>query len=110
MIQLNDAPGFANFQEYQNRKCQFIKEGSVYEKLLVSSAISNVLLNQNVNYLEARLSPKGLVADNIKIIDECDTLALSSQFHTLNPDLLNKESIEQHRYDKLNKDKNVGLL
>ena len=104
MIQLNDAPGFANFQEYQNRKCQFIKEGSVYEKLLVSSAISNVLLNQNVNYLEARLSPKGLVADNIKIIDECDTLALSSQFHTLNPDLLNKESIEQHRYDKLNKE------
>ena len=104
MIQLNDAPGFANFQEYQNRKCQFIKEGSVYEKLLVSSAISNVLLNQNVNYLEARLSPKGLVAANIKIIDECDTLALSSQFHTLNPDLLNKESIEQHRYDKLNKE------
>ena len=104
MIQLNDAPGFANFQEYQNRKCQFIKEGSIYEKLLVSSAISNVLLNQNVNYLEARLSPKGLVADNIKIIDECDTLALSSQFHTLNPDLLNKESIEQHRYDKLNKE------
>lgn len=104
MIQLNDAPGFANFQEYQNRKCQFIKEGSVYEKLLVSSAISNVLLNQNVNYLEARLSPKGLVADNIKIIDECDNLALSSQFHTLNPDLLNKDSIEQHRYDKLDKE------
>ena len=104
MIQLNDAPGFANFQEYQNRKCQFIKEGSVYEKLLVSSAISNVLLNQNVNYLEARLSPKGLVADNIKIIDECDNLALSSQFHTLNPDLLNKDSIEQHRYDKLEKE------
>lgn len=104
MIQLNDAPGFANFQEYQNRKCQFIKEGSVYEKLLVSSAISNVLLNQNVNYLEARLSPKGLVADNIKIIDECDNLALSSQFHTLNPDLLNKDSIEQHRYDKMDKE------
>ena len=104
MIQLNDAPGFANFQEYQNRKCQFIKEGSVYEKLLVSSAISNVLLNQNVNYLEARLSPKELVADNIKIIDECDNLALSSQFHTLNSDLLNKDSIEQHRYDKLNKE------
>lgn len=82
LVQLNKAQGFANFQEYQDRKCQFIKHNSIYEKLLVSSAISNVFENQHVNYLEARISPKNSVKANIQIIKNCDKVALSPQFIT----------------------------
>lgn len=81
LVQLNKLQGFANFQEYQDRKCHFIKANSVYEKLIVNSAISNTFINQRINYLEARISPKGKVADNIHLIKSCDKNALSKQFN-----------------------------
>lgn len=86
MVQLNKMHGFANFQEYQDRKCHFIKENSVYEKLLVSCAISNTFKNQRINYLEARVTPKNRVEDNIRFIENCDKYALSSQFTSGSPD------------------------
>lgn len=82
LVQLNKLQGFANFQEYQDRKCHFIKADSVYEKLIVSSAISNAFINQHINYLEARISPKNEVKDNIRMIEACDRHALSKQFNT----------------------------
>ena len=82
LVQLNKIQGFANFQEYQDRKCHFIKANSVFEKLIVSSAISNTFINQRINYLEARISPKGKVADNISFIKSCDKNALSKQFNS----------------------------
>lgn len=82
LVQLNKVQGFANFQEYQDRKCHFIKANSVFEKLIVSSAISNTFINQRINYLEARISPKGKVADNISFIKSCDKNALSKQFNS----------------------------
>ena len=79
-VQLNKVQGFANFQEYQNRKCRFIKQNSIYDRLIVSSAISNAFINQNINYLEARISPKDSVVENIQMIQNCDRIALSPQF------------------------------
>lgn len=81
LVQLNRIQGFANFQEYQDRKCHFIKANSVYEKLIVSCAISNTFINQHINYLEARISPQCKVADNIHLIESCDKNALSKQFN-----------------------------
>ncbi len=79
-VQLNKVQGFANFQEYQNRKCRFIKQNSIYDRLIVSSTISNAFINQNINYLEARISPKDSVVENIQMIQNCDRIALSPQF------------------------------
>ena len=80
LVQLNKLQGFANFQEYQNRKCHFIKENSIYDRLILSSAISNTLINQHVDYLEARISPKNSVEENIEMIKRYDKIALSPQF------------------------------
>lgn len=85
MVQLNKVQGFANFQEYQNRKSHFIKENSVYEKLIVSSALSNTFRNQHINYLEARISPKNRVEEIIRLIKSCDKYALSGQFTNYSP-------------------------
>lgn len=82
LVQLNRIQGFANFQEYQDRKCHFIKANSVYEKLILSSAISNTFINQHINYLEARISPKNSVAENMEMIERYDNTALSPEFIT----------------------------
>ena len=57
----------------------------MYEKLIVSCAISNTFKNQRINYLEARVSPKNRVEDNIRFIEDCDKYALSSQFTSSSP-------------------------
>lgn len=82
LVQLNRIQGFANFQEYQDRKCRFIKEGSIYDRLILNSAISNTFKNQHINYLEARISPKNSVEENIEMIERYDRIALSPQFTT----------------------------
>lgn len=82
LVQLNQMQGFANFQEYQDRKCRFIKEGSIYDRLILNSAISNTFKNQHINYLEARISPKNSVEENIEMIERYDRIALSPQFTT----------------------------
>lgn len=82
LVLLNPIQGFANFQEYQNRKCQFIKENSIYDRLILSSAISNTFINQHINYLEARISPKNSVEENVEMIERYDRIALSPQFIT----------------------------
>ena len=79
-VQLNSLHGFANFQEYQNRSCLFIKSDSVYEKLLINSAVTNTFINQRINYLEARVSPTNSLEKNVRIIKHYDKLATAHQF------------------------------
>ncbi len=80
LVQLNGHPGFQNFQEYQNRKDLFIRKGSVYSKLLVNLAINNALAGQHIKYLEARITPKETLEENMRFIEELDKAVASNQF------------------------------
>ena len=57
IIQINKRIGFANFSDYQSRKNLFIRKGSIYEVLLCNIAINSTLTDQNIKYLEARITP-----------------------------------------------------
>ena len=63
IIQLNDVVGFANFDMYEQRKCCFIPNGSVYERFLTPMAFLN-FLNPDMpkRYMEGRVAPKDSVA------------------------------------------------
>lgn len=57
IIQINKRIGFANFSDYQSRKSLFIRKGSIYEVLVCNIAINSTLTDQNIKYLEARITP-----------------------------------------------------
>lgn len=59
LIQVNLRKGFKNFQEYQDDKELFIKEGSIYDELLKDVAIKNTYCNYPTKYMEYRIAPKG---------------------------------------------------
>lgn len=58
IIQVNRVVGFSNFADYQDRKEDFLKEGSIYEKAVVNLAINSSLVDQNIKFLETRIAPK----------------------------------------------------
>lgn len=58
LIQVNQRKGFKNFQQYQDDKELFIKEGSIYDELLKDVAIKNTYCNYPTKYLEYRIAPK----------------------------------------------------
>ena len=58
IVQVNNYPGFANFQEYQRRKEIFLAEGSIYYRLFINMAITSTLANKDIKYLEARIPPR----------------------------------------------------
>lgn len=58
IIQLNERVGFKNFQTYEKRKECFIPSGSIYERLICNLAVHSTLATGNVNYIEARITPK----------------------------------------------------
>lgn len=58
MTQLNKRIGFSNFAGYEHRKEVFISRGSVYETLIANLAINSTLANQNIKYIEARITPR----------------------------------------------------
>lgn len=68
IIQLNKKSGFGNFSHYETRKDLFIKEGSVYERLIPNLAINASFNNQSLSYLEARVTPKNCILDLGKAI------------------------------------------
>jgi adenosine deaminase len=73
IIQNNKRVGFANFANYQDRKEYFIKKNSVYDKIIQEIAIKSSFANQNLKYLEARITPKESVKEicqKIKSIDD----------------------------------------
>lgn len=80
LIQLNNYPGFHNFQDYQGRKTIFIKQNSIYRKLLVNLAINNVAQGKHVKYLEARITPEPSLNLNIQRIRELDKIVASKDF------------------------------
>ena len=82
-VQLNTLHGFSNFQEYQNRKVHFIKPESLYMELIVSCAITNSFNNQNVKYLEARITPSVDVQENINTITQLDKIIKNNDYCNL---------------------------
>ena len=81
MVQLNGGVGFANFATYENRKTAFIKDGTIYERLVAQLAIGNFLKEMpDKRYMEARIVPK-VSADNVhKQIITTDADVRNKQF------------------------------
>lgn len=73
IIQLNDVVGFANFDTYEQRKCCFIPDGSVYEWLLAPMAFLNFLKpDMPKRYMEGRVTPKDSVTKNSTFVIKMD--------------------------------------
>ena len=58
LVQNNNRTGFANFQEYQNRKDFFIEGYKAYENALIAIALESNLEKPYIRSLEARFVPR----------------------------------------------------
>lgn len=81
-LQLNKSKGFGNFRDYQQRNHLFIKENSIYEKLINYNVIANAYCNQGVKYLETRITPSLTPRDDIAHILKLDADVACKQFMT----------------------------
>ena len=73
LIQVNKIIGFGNFSNYERRKEIFLRNDSVYEKLIPNLAINASFSNQKIKYLEARITPKNSsksITDSILLTDK----------------------------------------
>lgn len=81
MIQLNEGVGFDNFATYEERKTAFIKDGTVYEKLVAQLAIGDFLKgNPARRYMEARIVPKQKAIEILKQLRQTDDDVHNPQF------------------------------
>ena len=81
MIQLNKGVGFDNFATYEDRKTAFIKDGTVYEKLVAQLAVGNFLKEMpDKRYMEARIVPKEKAVEVLKQIQNTDADVHNPQF------------------------------
>ena len=76
VIQLNKQVGFANFSSYQDRKAVFLWENKLYWNAVRSMAVSSSLLNQHINSLEARITPRKSSTEMCNEISELDRVCL----------------------------------
>lgn len=80
MVQTNTALGFENFAEYQNRKCMFIKSGSVYDRLLSLLAVGTFMKDSENRYMELRIAPRNTAKDNVRQILQNDIYITNGTF------------------------------
>lgn len=73
MVQANQNVGFANFQHYQNRKGVFLNK-SFFDSVQVKNAVKESILSENIQQLEARISPKFTAKKNAELIKKTDHL------------------------------------
>ena len=73
LVQTNTNLGFDNFERFQDRKESFI-EGTEFEKRYIEMAIKGTIKNQNIKYLEARITPKRSALQNKKIIEKYENI------------------------------------
>lgn len=71
LVQTNSNIGFDNFEQYQDRKEDFI-ENTPFEAPYVEMALKGTLENQNILALEARITPKNTAAANRDYIRKVD--------------------------------------
>jgi hypothetical protein len=112
IIQLNERVGFANFQNYEERKDKFIPDNSIYEKFLYYMAINSSMKNQNIVSFESRITPKNThkeMAQKIKFFDDSidikvfdkpdyDRFRKFLEKHSFNKNEFLKESDKKHFY------------
>lgn len=70
IIQVNQVVGFANFADYQDRKENFLKEGSIYSKAVINIAINSSIVDQKIQFLETRIAPKPTVKSYISSLEK----------------------------------------
>jgi hypothetical protein len=80
LVQLNDRIGFDNFGQYEKRKDIFIKEGSVLDDLITHIAVNSTLQNQDLHYLEARITPKNSSHDTSRAVEKTDNQIKDKRF------------------------------
>ncbi len=71
LVQTNTNIGFDNFEQYQDRKEDFI-EGTEFEESYIELAVRGTLYNQNIKFLEARVTPKNTAEENRDNIRKLD--------------------------------------
>ena len=74
LIQVNNLYGFRNFSNYEARKEIFIEKYPKYTDALIIGAVKDTFVNQNIISLEARITPKNSILDNIKYVKKLDKL------------------------------------
>lgn len=79
LVQNNNNTGFANFEEYQNRKEIFIEGYKAYENALVAIALESNLVEESIKSIEARFVPKKQSKDIREQIALFDRLAKISK-------------------------------
>lgn len=67
-IQQNDAVGFENFSIFEQRKGYFTSD-----RELISQAMYDTMLSQNIHFLEARICPWDTAEDNVTLIKRLDS-------------------------------------
>lgn len=72
LIQTNSVIGFQNFDSYEKQKTRFIKDQSVYEKLVEPLAIGQYFYASKPRYVEARITPKGAPGELSGMIKNLD--------------------------------------
>jgi hypothetical protein len=72
LIQENERVGFANFSDYQGRKCMYLKKKTILADSVEPLAILTSVKNQNLKSLEARVMPQYTSYANIKLIKDTD--------------------------------------
>lgn len=66
MVQINNSLGFENFSDYQNRKCMFIENGSVYDQLLSLLAVGSFMNEPGKKrFMEVRIAPKSTAKEDV---------------------------------------------
>lgn len=81
MVQLNEGVGFDNFATYEGRKTAFVKEGTIYERLVAQLAIGNFLkAAPERRYMEARIVPKETADGVRRQISKTDSDVHNPQF------------------------------
>lgn len=75
MIQVNHNVGFHNFLKYQDRK-EFFIEGTPFEDIYLRMAVRDTILNQHINKLEARITPKDTEQELEKATNKNDSTIL----------------------------------
>lgn len=73
IVQVNENIGFDNFLLYQNRKEWFI-ENTKYYDVFLKMAVKDTILNQHIEKLEARITPKETAEKNLSYIKNMDEI------------------------------------
>lgn len=82
MVQLNEGVGFDNFATYEERKTAFIKDGSVYDKLIAQLAVGSFLKEKpQKRHMEVRIVPKQFGTEVLRQVRMLDSDVHNSQFN-----------------------------